>query len=74
MGKTDFPSHDASLETNELAWELQQDKPDTCRIKWLVNEMGANVPAAVAEAHIDPAYLFKNPLLKPLKLYEHISG
>ena len=73
MGKFDFPTNTTSLETNELAWELQQDKPDICRIKWLVNDMDADVSAAVEEAHIDPQKLIKNPSLRSLKLYERIN-
>ena len=69
MGRLDDT---VSLETNELAWELQQAAPDTCRIKWLL-EMEADVGAAVKEAHIDPAVLQKNPKLKPLKLYQYLQ-
>lgn len=73
MGKLDSSSKALSLETNELAWELKQDRPDICRIKWLVNDMGADVPAAVLEAHLEPSALYKNPQLRALKLYEHIK-
>jgi len=77
MSKLDFPAAGesfagAAADTDELAWELQQPRPDTHRIKWLVEDMRADVSTALARANIDESALTKNPLLRPLGLQKHL--
>lgn len=71
MAKLDM-TVEISSETNELAWELQQEKPDTHRIKWLLDDMHADLPGAIKQAHLDERKLLKNPLLRPLQLQKHL--
>ena len=65
---------ETSLETEELAWELQQDKPDTHRIKWLVHDMKANVLDAMQRAHLREEDLVKRPALRALQLQQHLHA
>ena len=54
-----------STEIDELAWELQQKRPDTHRIEWLIKDMGADVAKALKKANLTAAELLKNPALRP---------
>lgn len=60
--------------TEELAFELKEKHPDTHRIKWLVDDMGADVTAALVKANLREKDLLKNPILRPLGLQKHLHG
>ncbi len=73
MAKSTPPAaNHAAAETEELAWELQQPKPDTLRIKWLIEDRGADVAGALALADLKMEDLQKKPALRPLHLEKHI--
>ena len=73
MATRDLSSSDVSSETKELAWELQQEKPDTYRIKWLIDDMGADVTYALAQANLKNEDLMRKPLLRPLGLQKYLT-
>lgn len=59
-------------DTDELAWELQQQRPDTHRIAWLIQDMGADIAEAMRKANLKREDLLRNPLLRPfLKKHLH---
>jgi hypothetical protein len=66
MGQLDRSAAD-SYETRELAWELQQDHPDTLRIKYLLDGQ-ADLRAAMRLANIQMKDLMKKPELRQLRL------
>lgn len=75
MAKLDLPAIDEiSAETDELAWELQQARPDTHRIRWLIEDRGADVRGALAKAALRETDLQKKPALRPLHLEKHLQG
>jgi hypothetical protein len=74
MGQIDISSADMTTDTVELAWELQQPRPDRMRIQWLINDMQADVAGAMRLAHLEIKDVVKNPALKPLQLHKHIHG
>jgi hypothetical protein len=74
MGQIDNSSADMTTDTVELAWELQQPRPDRMRIQWLINDMQADVAGAMRLAHLEIKDVIKNPALKPLQLHKHIHG
>lgn len=54
-----------SSDTQELALELQEERPDPARIKWLVEDLQANVREALQIARLTPEAILRNPKLKP---------
>lgn len=69
---TSHEQTNSSSDTDELAWELQQQKPDPHRIEWLITDMGADIHAALKKANLKATDLLKNPLLRPyLQRYLH---
>lgn len=66
MGQLDR-SNTESYETRELAWELQQEHPDTQRIKFLLDGQG-DLRAAMRIAGIQMKDLMKKPALRALRL------
>lgn len=66
MGQLDRTNID-SYETRELAWELQQEHPDTQRIRFLLDSQG-DLRAAMRIADIQMKDLLKKPALKALRL------
>lgn len=73
MARLDFPAADIiSADTEELAMELREKRLDTFRIRWLVEDRGADVPQALAIAHMKEQDLLKNPLLRPLGLQKYL--
>ncbi len=66
MGQLDRSSID-SYETRELAWELQQDKPDTQRIKFLLDSQ-ADLRAAMRLGNLQMKDLMRKPELRQLRL------
>ena len=65
---------DTSSETRELAWELQQERPDVYRIKWLINDQQADLGQVLATANLKKEDVFKNPMLRPLQLQRYLHG
>lgn len=65
-------SADISADTEELAMELTEKKLDTFRIKWLVEDRGADVLKALALAHLKEQDLLRSPILRPLGLQRYI--
>jgi len=63
---------DLSTETKELAWELSQEKPDTHRIEWLLQDCQADLSAALKQAKIKEEFLTKSPTLRPLQLQKRL--
>ena len=66
MGQLDR-SNTESYETRELAWELQQDHPDTQRIKFLLDSE-ADLRVAMRIADLQMKDLMKKPALRQLRL------
>ena len=66
MGQLDRSAAD-SYETRELAWELQQDHPDTQRIRFLLDGQG-DLRTAMRIANIQMKDLLKKPALRQLRL------
>lgn len=72
MAAVDLPAGDVSPDTEELAMELSEKKLDTFRIRWLVEDRGADVVQALAIAHIREQDLLKSPVLRPLGLQRYL--
>jgi hypothetical protein len=69
----DFPSApDVSPDTRELAMELKEKKIDTFRVRWLIEDRGADVMGALSIAHLTEHDLMKNPGLRPLGLQKYL--
>jgi hypothetical protein len=62
-----------SGDTEELTWELQQKKPDMQRIRWLVEDMQADVRTALRRAKLNENDLLKNPQLRALGLQKYLQ-
>lgn len=65
---------EVSADTEELAMELTEKKLDTFRIKWLVEDRGADVMKALAIAHLKEQDLIKSPVLRPLGLQRYLHA
>jgi hypothetical protein len=63
---------EASADTEELAIELAEKKLDTFRIRWLIEDRGADVMRAISIARLNEQDLLKNPALKPLGLHRYL--
>jgi uncharacterized protein YggE len=63
-----------SSETAELALELQQERPDSHLIEWLINDRAADLPYAMKQAHLEEKDLFKKPQLRLLCLQRYLHG
>lgn len=76
MAKFEFPPHPAALspDTEELARELQQEKPDAHLVKWLITDREADVAAALAHAHLEEKDLHRKPQLRLLCLQQYLHG
>ena len=75
MAQYDFPStSDVSADTEELAIELTEKKLDTFRIKWLIEDRGADVVKAMNIAHLKEHDLRKSPVLRPLGLEKYLHN
>jgi len=73
MAQLDFPSvSDISADTEELAMELKEKKIDTFRVRWLIEDRGADVPKAMTIAHLKEQDLLKNASLRPLGLQKYL--
>lgn len=73
MAKLDFPAvGTVSSVTLELAVELQQEKPDRNLIKWLINDMEADLSYAMMQAHVGEDDLLKKPQLRLLHLQRYL--
>lgn len=59
--------------SEELAWELQQEKPDVFRIRWLVEDGGADVAGVLARINMKPEDLKRRPTLRPLGLQKYMK-
>lgn len=66
MGQLDR-SNTESYETRELAWELQQDHPDSQRVKFLLDSQ-ADLRVAMRLANIQMKDLLKKPEIRQLRL------
>jgi hypothetical protein len=66
MGQLDRSTTE-SYETRELAWELQQEHPDTQRIKFLLDG-AADLRVAMRIADLQMKDLLKKPALRQLRL------
>lgn len=66
MGQLDTTATD-SYETRELAWELQQEHPDTQRIKFFLDSQ-ADLRAAMRLAGLQMKDLLKKPAFRALRL------
>ncbi len=73
MGHLDFPhTSDISPDTEELAIELSEKRLDTFRIKWLIEDRGADVMQAMSIAHLKEQDLLRSPVLRPLGLQKYL--
>jgi len=73
MAKLDFSAAGTvSSVTLELAMELQQEKPDRNLIKWLINDMEADLSYAMTQAHLEEGDLMKKPQLRQLHLQKYL--
>lgn len=73
MARFDFPSRpEVSPDTQELAMELMEKRLDTFRIRWLVEDCGADVEQALELAHLKEQDLMKSPVLRPLGLQRYL--
>jgi len=66
------PAKEISRDTEELALELGQPKIDPFRIKWLIEDCGADVGRALILAHLKEQDLLKRPALRPLGLQRYL--
>lgn len=64
---------DVNYETRELAWELQQARPDCQRIR-LFLENAADLRAALRIADIKEADILRKPALKILHLEKYLTA
>jgi hypothetical protein len=67
------PVREISPDTEELALELGQPKIDPFRIKWLIEDCGADVGRALILAHLKEQDLLKRPALRPLGLQRYLQ-
>ena len=75
MIQLDSPSAiEISPDTEELALELGQPKIDHYRIKWLIEDCGADVGRALILAHLKEQDLLKRPALRPLGLQRYLRA
>jgi len=65
---------DISSDTQELAFELEQPKIDTFRVKWLIEDRGADVGHAMILAHLKEQDLLRRPALRPLGLQKYLHA
>lgn len=63
--ETSAPEGEASYETRELAWELQQDHPDQQRVKFFLDN-AACLRSALRMANMAEKDILKRPALRPL--------
>lgn len=63
---------DVNYETRELAWELQQTRPDCQRVR-LFLENAADLRAALRIANIKEAEVLKKPAFKTLHLEKYLT-
>jgi hypothetical protein len=69
----DSPSPvEISADTEELALELEQPRIDRGRVKWLIEDRGADVGRAMILAHLKEQDLLKRPALRPLGLQKYL--
>ena len=61
-----------SADTEELAMELTEKKIDTYRVRWLIEDRGADVMSALTLAHLKEQDLLKRPALRPLGLQRYL--
>ena len=73
MARLDFPT-DISPDTEELAMELSEKKIDTFRVRWLIEDRGADVLQAMTIAHLNEQDLQKSPALRPLGLQKYLHS
>lgn len=73
MMQLDTPSvREISPDTEELALELGQQRIDPFRVKWLIEDRGADVGRAMILAHLKEQDLLKRPALRPLGLQRYL--
>jgi hypothetical protein len=72
MGQLDTEYMDDSYETRELAWELQQHRPDQQRIRIFL-EQEADLRRALRLANLQEKDLTRHPMLKSLHLEKHLQ-
>lgn len=68
----DPTSAEVSADTHELAMELMEKRLDTFRIRWLIEDRGADVAQALALADLKAQDLAKSPVLRPLGLQKYL--
>jgi hypothetical protein len=68
------PVAEISADTAELALELEQPKIDPFRVKWLIEDRGADVGRAMIMAHLKEQDLLKRPALRPLGLQKYLHA
>ncbi|MBU6476079.1 MAG: hypothetical protein KGQ70_08940, partial [Alphaproteobacteria bacterium] len=61
-----------STDTRELAVELAEPKIDSFRVRWLIEDCGADVMRAMTLARLDERDLARNPSLRPLGLHRYL--
>ncbi len=61
-----------SADTRELALELAEQKIDSFRVRWLIEDRGADVNGAMALAHLSESDLTRNSALRPLGLHRYL--
>jgi hypothetical protein len=67
-------SPDISSETEELAWELAQERPDIPRIRWLIDDCQADMARAIIKANLKREDLTRKPVFRPLQKYLHSAN
>lgn len=72
MAQLEIPAAGVSADTRELAMELTEKKLDTFRIRWLVEDRGADVSQALEIAHLREQDLTRSPVLRPLGLQRYL--
>ncbi len=63
---------EVSTDTQELAVELTEDKIDPFRVRWLIEDRGADVTRALLLAHLEERDLTRSPSLRPLGLHRYL--
>ncbi len=63
---------EVSTDTRELAIELTEERIDPFRVKWLIEDCGADVTRALLLAHLEERDLTRSPALRPLGLHRYL--
>lgn len=70
MAHFDLPP--ISADTEELAMELSERRIDSFRVRWLIEDRGADVHAALRLARMQERDVMRNPALRPLGLDRYL--